>query len=126
MAGVDGGLGAGPSGSACGRFEVPPLAAPEDAGTARSGCVSPSASGADQAAARGQTAAQQRAAQKELARLERQIARLTDAEAQLSADLAEHASDYTRLIELGAQLREIQADRAGLEERWLEVAEQLG
>ena len=83
-------------------------------------------SGADQAAARGQTAAQQRAAQKELARLERQIARLTDAEAQLSADLAEHASDYTRLIELGAQLREIQADRAGLEERWLEVAEQLG
>jgi len=83
-------------------------------------------SGADQAAARGQAAARQRAGQKELARLERQIARLTDAEARLSADLAEHASDYTRLIELGAQLREIQADRAGLEERWLEVAEQLG
>src|SRR5262249_1295643 len=38
-------------------------------------------------------AARQRAAQKELARLERQIAKLTDMEAQLAADLAAHATD---------------------------------
>jgi ABC transport system ATP-binding/permease protein len=72
------------------------------------------------------TPAQQRAGQKELTRLERQIARLTDTEARLGADLAANASDYTRLVELGAELRAIQAERAGLEERWLEVAEEIG
>ena len=45
----------------------------------------------------------QRAAQKELARLERQLDRLSGQEAELTAALAEHASDYTRLIELGAR-----------------------
>ncbi len=79
------------------------------------------------AAAEGrQNAASQRAAQKELARLERQITRLSDTEVQLSADLAAHATDYAMLIELGAQLRAVQAERAGLEDRWLEVAEEIG
>ncbi|HEY7324079.1 MAG TPA: ABC-F family ATP-binding cassette domain-containing protein [Streptosporangiaceae bacterium] len=70
-------------------------------------------------------ASRQRAGQKELARLERQITRLTDTEAQLSADLAAHASDYSRLVELGAQLRAAQDERASLEERWLEIAEEI-
>ena len=70
--------------------------------------------------------ARQRAAQKELARLERQITRLSDTEVRLSADLAAHATDYEMLIELGAQLRAAQAERAGLEDRWLEVAEEIG
>jgi ABC transport system ATP-binding/permease protein len=73
-----------------------------------------------------QSAARQRTAQKELARLERQIARLSDAEEQLSADLAAHASDYATLIELGSQLRAVQDERAGLEDRWLEVAAEIG
>ncbi len=77
------------------------------------------------AAGEGATAAQQRAGQKELARLERQITRLTDAEARLAADLAANASDYTKLVDLGAELRSVQTERAGLEERWLEVAEQI-
>jgi len=72
------------------------------------------------------SAARQRAGQKELTRLERQIARLTDAEARLSEALAENASDYVRLIELGAELRAVQAERAELEERWLVVAEESG
>jgi ABC transport system ATP-binding/permease protein len=71
------------------------------------------------------TAAQQRVAQKELTRLERQIARLTDSEARLAAELAESASDYARLIELGAELRSVQAERETLEERWLVVAEEI-
>jgi ATP-binding cassette subfamily F protein uup len=75
--------------------------------------------------AQGPTAAQQRAGQKELARLERQIARLTDAETRLAADLADNASDYTRLVDLGAELRGVQTERAGLEERWLELAEEI-
>ncbi len=72
------------------------------------------------------SAAQQRAGQKELTRLERQIARLTEDEARLAADLTGHASDYARLIELGQQLRALQAERSALEERWLTVAEELG
>jgi ABC transport system ATP-binding/permease protein len=71
-------------------------------------------------------AARQRAGQKELTRLERQIARLTDTEAHLSLALAENASDYVRLVELGAELRAVQAERAELEERWLVVAEESG
>jgi len=72
------------------------------------------------------SAAQQRAGQKELTRLERQIARLSDSEAGLHKDLADSASDYERLIELGEQLRAVQAERNALEERWLAVAEELG
>jgi ABC transport system ATP-binding/permease protein len=70
-------------------------------------------------------AARQRAARKELDRLERQLDRVSGQEAELTAALAEHASDYTRLIELGAQLRAVQEQKAGLEERWLAVAEEI-
>jgi ATP-binding cassette subfamily F protein uup len=73
----------------------------------------------------GPTASQQRAGQKELARLERQIARLTAAETRLATDLADNASDYAKLVELGAELRGVQSERASLEERWLEVAEEI-
>jgi ABC transport system ATP-binding/permease protein len=72
------------------------------------------------------TTGQQRAGQKELTRLERQIARLTDTEERLSAELAASASDYQRLIDLGADLRAAQQERAELEERWLVVAEEIG
>jgi ABC transport system ATP-binding/permease protein len=71
-------------------------------------------------------AARQRAGQKELTRLERQIDRLTDAEERLHAALAESATDYVRLIELGDELRAVQAERVELEERWLAVAEESG
>ena len=71
------------------------------------------------------TAAEQRAGQKELVRLERQIGRLTDTETRLATELAENASDYARLVELGAELRSVQAERVSLEERWLEVAEEI-
>jgi ABC transport system ATP-binding/permease protein len=83
------------------------------------------AAGSDTVAGQGPTAAQQRAGQKELARLERQIARLTDAESRLATGLADNASDYTKLVKLGAELRGVQAERASLEERWLHVAEEL-
>jgi ABC transport system ATP-binding/permease protein len=72
------------------------------------------------------SAARQRAGQKELTRLERQIARLSDAEERLHTALAESATDYVRLIELGDELRAVQAERTELEERWLTVAEESG
>jgi ATP-binding cassette subfamily F protein uup len=71
------------------------------------------------------TAAAQRAARKELQRLERQLARVGDREVGLTAALAAEASDYTRLIELGAELRTVQDQKARLEEQWLAVAEEL-
>jgi ATP-binding cassette subfamily F protein uup len=70
-------------------------------------------------------AAAQRAGQKELSRLERQLAAITRQEAELTSALAASASDYAALIELGERLRAVQADKASLEERWLELAEEL-
>jgi ABC transport system ATP-binding/permease protein len=64
-----------------------------------------------------------RIAKKELQRLERQIDRLVVREKELTGELAAAASDYEALIDLGAQLREVQAGRARLEEEWLAVAE---
>ena len=69
------------------------------------------------------SAAAQRAARKEMQRLERQIDRLTSREAELTAALAEHAADYVRLTELGAELHGVQEEKNRLEERWLEAAE---
>ncbi len=71
------------------------------------------------------SAAQQRAGQKELTRLERQISRLADEEARLSAELAASGSDYERLLDLGAQLRGVEEERSALEERWLLVAAEI-
>jgi ABC transport system ATP-binding/permease protein len=68
-------------------------------------------------------AARHRAAQKELSRLERQLDRTAARESELTTALAENASDYTKLIELGAQLRAVQDEKAALEERWLTVAD---
>ena len=65
----------------------------------------------------------QRAARKEMARLERQIDRLASREGKLAAALAAHATDYVRLTELGAELRGVQDEKARLEEQWLEAAE---
>ena len=72
--------------------------------------------------ASGLDAAGERAARKELQRLERQIDRLGDRETTLTTQMAEHASDYARLTELGADLRAVQSEKADLEERWLTVA----
>jgi ATP-binding cassette subfamily F protein uup len=66
--------------------------------------------------------AAERAARKELRRLERQIDRLSAREAELTGALAAQASDYTKLIELGEQLRVVQAEKTRLEERWLILA----
>jgi len=69
------------------------------------------------------SAAAQRAARKDMQRLERQISRLASREDDLHAALAEHAADYVRLTELGAELRGIQEEKDRLEEQWLEAAE---
>ncbi len=66
--------------------------------------------------------AEERAARKELQRLERQIERLSGREAQLGVQMAENASDYEKLTQMGSDLRSVQAEKTALEERWLSVA----
>jgi ATP-binding cassette subfamily F protein uup len=66
-----------------------------------------------------------RAARKELARIERQIAALEKREARLHAELAEHATDYGRVAALDAELRAAISEREQLEESWLELSEQV-
>ncbi len=69
--------------------------------------------------------AAERAAKKELDRLDRQIARAGESEAKLHAELAAHATDYEKLTALGTRLAAVEAEKADLEERWLEVAGSL-
>ena len=71
------------------------------------------------------SAAQERTARKELQRLERQLDRLTVRETELTALLAANATDYEKLTSLGAELRAVQAEKSGLEDRWLAVAANL-
>jgi ABC transport system ATP-binding/permease protein len=66
-----------------------------------------------------------RAARKELARLERQLAKFERREAELHAALAEHATDYVRIAELNAELQRLIAERDDTESRWLELSDQL-
>jgi ABC transport system ATP-binding/permease protein len=69
------------------------------------------------------SAAAQRTARKDLARLERQLSRLNTRIATVHARMAEHASDFVRLAALDAELTELTGDRERLEHAWLEAAE---
>ena len=69
--------------------------------------------------------AEERAARKTLARLDKQLERIASQERELNAAIAEHAHDYTLLAELSAQLNALAAERDALEIEWLEAAEVL-
>jgi ATP-binding cassette subfamily F protein uup len=73
----------------------------------------------------GMSAAEVRAAKKDLVRLERQLAKLDDRVAKINDGLAEHGHDYERVVELDAQLKTVQAERSQTEEAWLELAERV-
>jgi ATP-binding cassette subfamily F protein uup len=69
------------------------------------------------------SAASQRAARKELSRLERRLEALSKREAELHAALAAAATDADRLLRLDAELREVVAEKSSVEERWLDIAD---
>jgi ATPase subunit of ABC transporter with duplicated ATPase domains len=73
----------------------------------------------------GMSAGDLRAARKDLARLERQLAKLAEREAAVNESLAEHGSDYEKIVELEVQLTAIQDERDRAEEAWLELAERV-
>jgi ATP-binding cassette subfamily F protein uup len=64
-------------------------------------------------------------ARKELDRLERRLDKLAGRETELHAELAEHATDYERLVELGDELKAVEAQRAQVEEEWLLLAAEV-
>ena len=68
-------------------------------------------------------AATLRAAKKDLARIERQLAKIAAAEQKLHESIAAHATDYAKLTELDAELRALGDERAELEAAWFEAAE---
>ncbi|GAA4458233.1 ABC-F family ATP-binding cassette domain-containing protein [Phytohabitans houttuyneae] len=71
------------------------------------------------------SAGEARAARKELARLERTVAKLEQREAALHDDMARHATDYAKIADLDAQLKAVQAERAEAEEAWLALADEV-
>ncbi|MEV0331709.1 ABC-F family ATP-binding cassette domain-containing protein [Nocardia sp. NPDC050717] len=74
-------------------------------------------------AAASTSSADHRAARKELGRLERTIAKLDEREQKLHTALAEAATDPDKLVSLGAELKEVVAEKEAAEERWMELAE---
>jgi ATP-binding cassette subfamily F protein uup len=69
------------------------------------------------------SAADQRAAKKELQKIERQLDKISEKETKLHAQIAENATDFAKVAELDAELRELAGQREELELRWLELAE---
>ncbi|WP_103336886.1 ABC-F family ATP-binding cassette domain-containing protein [Amycolatopsis sp. CA-126428] len=71
------------------------------------------------------SAADLRAAQKELGRLERKLDQLHAKEEKLHASLLEAATDPAKLMELNATLKGVQGEIEDVEARWLETSELL-
>jgi ABC transport system ATP-binding/permease protein len=69
------------------------------------------------------TAKDQRAAQKELARIERRLDKISSLEKDLHDQMAVAAADYEKIASLDGKLRELTEERGRLEEEWLTLAE---
>ena len=70
--------------------------------------------------------AEERAARKTLARIDKQLERLSEREKSLDEEIAAAAHDHVRLTELSAEYAAVRAERDQLEQEWLEAAELLG
>ncbi|HET9169344.1 MAG TPA: ABC-F family ATP-binding cassette domain-containing protein [Actinospica sp.] len=69
------------------------------------------------------SAKDQRAAQKDMARIERRLDRISSSEKELHDKMAAAATDYEKIAELDAKLRELTEERERLEEEWLALAD---
>ncbi len=74
----------------------------------------------------GPSPAEVRQARKDLARIERRLTRLADEVERLHAAMAARAADHEALQRLDVELREVEAERAALEDQWLLAAEAAG
>ena len=78
------------------------------------------------AAPAGPSAAEVRAAKKEINRIERRLSKIAEAEARLHEKIAANATDFTAVAGLDAELRTLAAEKDELEAAWLEAAEVAG
>ena len=62
---------------------------------------------------------EEKALKKEIARLEKQMERRSERITAIAQELEAHATDYTKLAELNAELEGLKAEHAALEEEWL-------
>ena len=69
--------------------------------------------------------ARRQAAQKELARVERELERAERRDAEIQAEMAAVATDAWRLDELTRELAAVAQERSRLEASWLELSETL-
>ncbi|MFZ1285904.1 MAG: ABC transporter ATP-binding protein, partial [Candidatus Phosphoribacter sp.] len=69
------------------------------------------------------TAAQQREARKEMARVERALGRLSEREDRIHGEMAAQAADHVAVLALNSQLRAVVDERDELELTWLAAAE---
>ncbi|GAA2146683.1 ABC-F family ATP-binding cassette domain-containing protein [Nocardioides koreensis] len=67
--------------------------------------------------------AEERAARKNIARIDKRLERIAEQEAALNAEILEHAQDYEKLAELSARLDELAGEKEELEMEWLEAAD---
>ncbi|MCO7274120.1 ABC-F family ATP-binding cassette domain-containing protein [Cellulosimicrobium cellulans] len=74
----------------------------------------------------GPSAAEVRAAKKEINRIERRLSKIAEAEGRLHEKIAANATDFTAVAELDAELRALAAEKDELEAAWLEAAEVAG
>jgi ATP-binding cassette subfamily F protein uup len=71
------------------------------------------------------SAAEARLIKKELAKVERQIIKVTEEEANLKIEESSAAFDHQRLLEISSKLEEVISRRRALENEWLELSEKL-
>jgi ABC-type multidrug transport system ATPase subunit len=94
--------------------------------TGASAAASASSSPRPGGGAPAQSAAQSRAARKDMAKLERTMERLARKEAQLHDQMAAAATEHAAVLALDAELRAVTTEREQVEEEWLAAAEILG
>ena len=93
-------------------------------GSTSSGGSGPAAAASDKKAKPG--SAEERTARKAVSRIEKRLAKIKEREAQLNAEVLEHAQDYARMADVSAELSALHTEREGLELEWLEASELLG
>ncbi len=69
--------------------------------------------------------AEERTARKAVARIDKRLAKITEREAVLNAEVLEQAQDYEKLAVISAELSDLAAEREKLEQEWLEASELL-
>jgi ABC transport system ATP-binding/permease protein len=69
--------------------------------------------------------AEERTARKNVARIDKRLARIAERETELNAAVLEHAQDHEKLAEVSAELNALADEKDRLELEWLEAAELL-